>query len=407
MCSVDALEWMVHSGDLSTLRLTLLVSGGDGAYRSTRPARHGITVLDAERTAVQRLTQQVVASLQAGAPALAARWRTDSVRVAPGAPVLDEGTLHSAEIVRALDALARGIGGDSCWQDDLIRAGWALGAEEYRLGASLHAVLKQIDLLEAMTLYALETAAASDDTASAADGIALARRLQRARSLLSLATMKGFTEGYLDEARARYRMLRHDLRNPLGTIRTAVSLMEDETIPAEMRANPRFRAMVTRNASSMDVMIGRRLGDTTTRDEAFSWHIVSIADVVRTVRRDLREEATEAHCDIVCQEDLPTPRTDALGAELILRMVIGAVLREAVAHTEIRVELERTEERSVTLLVRYQAGELRHAECEAGLALAERLGARLGGKVWLDSGVHVTLPISAAGDQGEDIASPR
>ena len=124
---------MVHSREQSTLRLTLLVSGGDRTYRSTRPAKHGITVLDAERTPVQRLTKQVVASLQAGAPALAARWRTDSIRVAPGAPVLDEGTPHSAEIVRALDALARGIAGDSCWQDDLIRAGWALGVRHPNL----------------------------------------------------------------------------------------------------------------------------------------------------------------------------------------------------------------------------------------------------------------------------------
>ena len=361
-------------------------------------------MLDAERTPVQRLTHQVVASLQAGAPALAARWRTDGVRVAPGAPTLDEGTPHSAEIVRALDALARGIAGDSCWQDDLIRAGWTLGAEEYRLGASLHALLKQIDLLEALTLYALETAAADDDTTTAADGIALARRLQRARSLLSLAAMKGFTEGYFAEVRSRYRLLRHDLRNPLGTIRTAVSLMEDETIPAEMRANPRFRAMVKRNATSIDSMIGRRLADTTTRDEAFSWHVVSLADVVRTVRRDLREDATDAHCDIVGQPDLPTLCVDALGAELILRMVIGAVLREAMPHTEIRVELESSEPDVVTLLVRHQAGAQRRGECEAGLALAERLGARLGGRVTkTDEGVHVALPVSTAGNESEDL----
>ena len=363
-------------------------------------------MLEAERTPVQRLTHQVVASLQAGAPALAARWRTDSVRVAPGAPTLDAETPHSAEILRALDALARGIAGDSCWQDDLIRAGWALGSEEYRLGASLHAVVKQIDLLEAMTLYALETAASVDEAATAADGIALARRLQRARSLLSIATVKGFTEGYFDEVRARYRLLRHDLRNPLGTIRTAVSLMEDETIPAEMRANPRFRAMVKRNASSIDTMIGQRLADATTRDVAFSWHMVGLADVVRTVRRDLREDAADAHCDIVWQDELPTLRTDALGAELILRTVISAVLRETVPHTEVRVELESVAAKTVTLLVRHQVGERRRAECEAGVALAERLAARLGGRVAADNDVvRITLPISASGDEGEDIPS--
>jgi signal transduction histidine kinase len=382
------------------------VFAANPSRRSTSVSGNGITVLDAEGTAVQRLTHQVVAALQAGAPALAARWRTDGARVAPGAPVLEAGTAHSAEVVRALDALARGISGDACWQDDLIRAGWALGTEEYRIGASLHALVKQIDLLEAMTLYALETAAAEDDTATAADGIALARRLQRARSLLSLATVKGFTEAYFTDVRARYRLLRHDLRNPLGTIRTAVSLMEDETIPAEMRQNPRFRTMVKRNATSIDAMIGSRLADTTTRDEAFSWHVVSLADVVRTVRRDLREDATEAHCDIVWQQDLPTLRTDALGAELILRTVVGAVLRETVPHTEVRVELERADRETVTLAIRHQAGAQRHAECEAGLTLAERLAVRLGGRVWRDDAVHVVLPISVAGDEREDVAGP-
>jgi signal transduction histidine kinase len=380
------------------------VSAVNASRRLTPVSGNDITVLEAEGTSAQRLTQQVVAALQAGAPALAARWRTDGVRVAPGAPVLDADTPHSAEVVRALDALARGIGGNACWQDDLIRAGWALGTEEYRLGASLHAVVKQIDLLEALTLYALETAAAQDETATAADGIALARRLQRARSLLSLATVKGFTESYFSELRARYRMLRHDLRNPLGTIRTAVSLMEDETIPAEMRANPRFRTMVKRNATTIDAMIGTRLADTTTRDEAFSWHVVSLADVVRTVRRDLREDAAEAHCDIVWQQDLPTLRTDALGAELVLRTVVGAVLRETVPHTEVRVELERADRETVTLLVRHRAAEHRNAGCEAGLTLAERLAARLGGRVWCDEVVHIALPISVAGEEREDVA---
>ena len=182
--------------------------------------------------------------------------------------------------------------------------------------------------------------------------------------------------------------------------------MEDETIPAEMRASPRFRAMVKRNATSIDAMIGQRLADTTTRDEAFSWHMVALTDVVRTVRRDLREDAADAHCDIAWQQELPTLRTDALGAELILRMVIGAVLRETVPHTEVRVELESVAPKMVTLLVRHQVGENRHAECEAGLALAEQLAARLGARVRADNDVvRIVLPISSAGNEGEDIPS--
>ena len=362
-------------------------------------------MLEAERTPVQRLTHQVVSSLQAEAPALAARWRTDGARVAPGAPTMAADTPQSGEIVRALDALARGISGEPCWQDDLIRAGWALGAEEFRLGASLPALLKQLDLMEAMTLYAAETAAAADDTATAADGIAIARRLQRARSLLSLAMLKGFVEEYLDGVRSRYRTLRHDIRNPLGTIKTAVSLMEDETIPADMRANPRFRAMVTRNATSIDAMIGQRLGDGAAREEAFAWHAVPLADVVRTVRRDLREDAAEAHCSVTVDEPLPTVRTDALGAELLLRMVVGAVLRAAAPHTDVGVSFVRQEEGAVVLGVRHEPGCDHVADREAGLALAERLARRMGGRVWQDDLTYIALPTSA--EEGEDVGGAR
>ncbi|NUQ21082.1 MAG: HAMP domain-containing histidine kinase [Gemmatimonadaceae bacterium] len=326
--------------------------------------------------------------------------------MAPGAPTMAADTPQSGEIVRALDALARGISGESCWQDDLIRAGWALGAEEFRLGASLPALLKQLDLMEAMTLYAVETAAARDDTATAADGIAIARRLQRARSLLSLATVKGFVEEYLDGTRARYRSLRHDIRNPLGTIRTAVSLMEDETIPADMRANPRFRAMVKRNATSIDTMVGRRLGDGAAREEAFAWHDVPLADVVRTVRRDLREDAAEAHCGVIIEEPLPTVRTDALGAELLLRMVVAAVLRGAATHSDVTVSLAEQNDRTVVLAVRHEPNGLRSGEREAGLALAERLARKMGARVWEDDLVYIALPVSPA-DEGENIAGAR
>lgn len=347
--------------------------------------------------------------------------------MAPGSPTLEPDAERPTQVVRAVDALARALVADPCWQDDIIRAGWALGAEEHRLGASLHALLKQIDLLEAMALYAIEVSLTSSDAdvpsagvtdlppgaklpaalagegATAADGIALARRLQRARALLSVAAVKGFTEEYLSELRSRYRSLRHDLRNPLGTIRTAVSLMEDETIPADMRANPRFRQMVKRNASSIDLMIGRRLGDESTHEEALSWHEVSLAAITRTIRRDLREDANIAEVDIVADENLPSLRLDAVAAELLLRTVIAAVLREAEPQSQILVALVKRTPQSVVMSVRHDARAPRQTSCERGLLLAAELGERLHGRVWVDDVVYVELPVSAP-EEREEIA---
>lgn len=366
-------------------------------------------MLDTDGAATRRLTTHVASRLQAEASALAARWRVQGRSVAPGSPTLEPDAERPTQVVRAVDALARALVADPCWQDDIIRAGWALGAEEHRLGASLHALLKQIDLLEAMALYAIEmslTGAEPDvpaTGAAAADGIALARRLQRARALLSVAAVKGFTEEYLSELRSRYRSLRHDLRNPLGTIRTAVSLMEDETIPADMRANPRFRQMVKRNASSIDLMIGRRLGDESTHEEALSWHEVSLAAITRTIRRDLREDANTAEVDIVAAGNLPSLRLDAVAAELLLRTVIAAVLREAEPQSQILVSLVKRTPQSVVVSVRHDSRTPREASCERGLLLAAELAERLHARVWVDDVVYVELPVSAP-EEREEIA---
>lgn len=364
-----------------------------------------IRVLKTDRSVARRLNEHLCVALRDEAAALALRWRTQGRAIAPGSPVLEPDAEHATEVLRVIDAIARSLIGDGHWQDDLIRAGWTVGAEEFRLGASLHALLKQLDLLEAMILYAIERAASSPagDGLTSSDGIATARRIQRARSLLSLAAVKGFTEAYLDDVRTRHRLLRHDLRNPLGTIRTAVSLMEDESIPADMRANPRFRTMVKRNASTIDSMIGLRLGDETTHEEAFAWHDVSLADVARAVRRDLREQATDAACEIVVDETLPTLRMDAMGVELVLRAMVSAVLRGAEPQASITIGPAKTDESSVTIAVRID-GSAHAIVLEPELALAEQIAKRIAGRVWIeDAAIHLELPFSAAHER-EDVA---
>jgi signal transduction histidine kinase len=358
-------------------------------------------VLKTENIASRRLNEHFAASLQREAQALATRWRTQGRVVAPGSPMLTTEEEQPGDVMRAIDAIARSLIGDTTWQDDLIRAGWAVGAEELRLGASLHALLRQLDLLEAMILYVVEVAAGAPATEGLAssDGIAAARRIQRARSLLSLAALKGFTEAYLDEVRARYRLLRHDLRNPLGTIRTAVSLMEDESIPADMRANPRFRAMVKRNASTIDSMIGLRLSDETTHEEVFAWHHVSLADVARAVRRDLREDAAEVGCEITIDESLPSLRMDAMGMELVLRAIVSAAIRAASGHSDITIGPAIVGPSTVSLTVRLDSAGGRNID----LTLADQIAKRIAGRAWLDEAIHLELPISVS-HEGEHVA---
>jgi K+-sensing histidine kinase KdpD len=152
----------------------------------------------------------------------------------------------------------------------LVQTGMTVGAAAHRRNTSLHLMLKEVDLLGALVLQAAE-GVATEYSASATghEGLAVARRITDATSQLRLAAATGYTQAMEDELRERYRAIRHNLRNPLGTIKTAVALLTDESVPAETRVSPRVRAMVVRNTRSLDQIIGEALGDAAARLHAF------------------------------------------------------------------------------------------------------------------------------------------
>ena len=296
------------------------------------------------RRTVSLLHQVVADALLRDAAVLGEHWETQARAVAPrppGEPAMAAGAGQGARIVRAVAlAIADGARG----HQELVQAGWDLGAASHGSELSLHYLLKELNLLSAILLYAsersLEAGSATPDAASASAGMAVARRVQRTVSVLTLAASKGFTAGYLAELRARYRLLRHDLRNPLGTIRSAITFMEDETIAPEKRYDPRYRAMVVRNATSMDHLIGRELGEQQTFGPALARQAISLHEIARTVRRDLRDDAEARGCTIELDDALPTRELDPIGAELALRAVIAATIDLAAAGARIIVRLE-------------------------------------------------------------------
>jgi hypothetical protein len=184
---------------------------------------------------------------------------------------------RAERLVRAL--LAAAADGEHR-HESLIRSGAAMGVEAHRRNASLHLMLKEVDLLGAVVLGAAEDVAAEyPATATGCEGLAVARRIAGATSQLRLAAATGYTQAIEDELRERYRAIRHDLRNPLGTIKSAVALLTDESVPAEMRESRRVRTLVVRNTSSLDQMIGEALGDAAARLRAFETSQDAPADV--------------------------------------------------------------------------------------------------------------------------------
>lgn len=302
---------------------------------AARPvAAHYADRLVLETATFTGLRLRVATALGSRANDIAARWDTQSRMVALRDEAIDAGQGVAPALV---SSLASALASDGAMSDDLVALGLAFGVDAFGRGGSLHHALKGLDLLSAMTLYAVELILVDETEATAVDGVHVSRRLQQATSLLSLAATKGYTQAMGEAMRSRFRHLRHDLRNPLGTIKSVLAMMDDETMPAEARSHPRFRAMATRNARSLGDLIADRLSDVEAVVPALLQQSASLRTVACGVRRDLRAEAESRSATIVVDGARVRVMVDAIGLELMLHELLLAALHEAMAGDELSV----------------------------------------------------------------------
>lgn len=352
----------------------------------------------AESRAFTELRTRVAAIIEAQAADIARRWEHQAKSVAlrsPGTGV-EEGGASAIVLVRSL---ASALASDGVTSEDGVALGLAHGVEAFEAGASLHHTLKGLDLLSAMMMYVVENAVSTEGgNGDVADGVRLCRRLQQATSLLTLAATKGYTQAVSDGLRDRFRHLRHDLRNPLGTIKSVLALMDDETVPADARAHPRFRAMAERNARSLDELIVDRLSDAAALLPALSHQRVSLRVIACGVRRDLRAEAEARDATVLVADERVRVCVDAVSLELLLHTLLLAALQESAEGEELSIDFGApTPDRASVVLTRIPA---RAPVADEGartrlVALAGRMGAKL----TFGDGVVVLMPIRRDPDE--------
>ena len=287
------------------------------------------------------LLPHAAATLHAQSGDIAVRWEQQSRTVVPRDPTETSRISDIDVATHVIEAFAASLAAEEATADGVIELGLGFGTSALKCGRSLPHALKTVDLLTAMMLYAIESSLAEWPDAPAAAGIRLSRRLQQVASLFSVAVVKGYTQAVGDVMRERFRHLRHDLRNPLGTIKSVLAMMDDETMPAEARANPRFRAMAKRNARSLSDLIADRLRDGEALVPALVEQTVPLRAVASGVRRDLR---TEMQAGMVRVTIGRSPRAsvviDAVGLELVLREAVLAAVQEASQGDELTIDFD-------------------------------------------------------------------
>ena len=336
------------------------------------------------------------------ADALGAHWQARARAAVPRAP--DQAPTADDRLAgRIVGALATALDDDAQWQDDVMRSGWELGLSAQVAGFTADALLTELELLTAILLYAAERHADALDTPRAvattppSETLAVVRRLHEAVSLLTLAATRGHAHRQEEGVRSHLRSLRHDLRNPIGTIQSAAALMQDETLPAEQRANPRYAQMVVRNAQSLQDLITRGLGEGGAAPASASSRI-ALRDLAAAVRRAVRAEAERAECRIDVDEALPEVRASVGGLELTLRSLLTAAIEALPQGSVVRLaHVPGDGARARVTILSQPPLDDPHAVVSEAARIAEATGARLGvgdGWVWAE--------VQEAGDRSQE-----
>lgn len=344
-----------------------------------------------ETAAFSELRARVAAVVEQQAEDIARRWERQARNVALRDAEADTEVRGGNSAIALVRSVAAALGSDGVTTDGAVALGLAFGVDAFEMGASLHHTLKGLDLLSAMTMYAVENAVASE-SGDVADGVRLCRRLQQATSLLTLAATKGYTQAVSDGLRDRFRHLRHDLRNPLGTIKSVLALMDDESIPADARSHPRFRAMAERNAQSLDALIVDRLSDAAALLPALSHQRVSLRVIACGVRRDLRAEAEATGTAVMVAEGRVRVCVDAVSLELMLHTLLLSALHESEDGDELSIDFgEPTADRATLTLTR-ASGRPPVSDAAAATRLTA-MATRMGSKLVLGEVVVLSVPI--------------
>lgn len=316
-----------------------------------------------------------------------------------------------------------------------------LGVLRYGQKASIHQLLREYEVLGVILQRFV-----SDETLrlglgpEASDALALASRLSRAVHVLLRTTVDTFTAEYADtiarqttQLEGFNRMVSHELRNPLGTLGYAVSLLRRDEIASDPGRRGKIVDMVARNFERMRDLLQKLEQLSHLEKEASdlpTLQRVELDALAAEVARQLAEVAEKRGVEIRIAGKLPVVVVDPARVELVLmNLVSNGIKYRDPDKAERWVEVGAGEGDSIVLWVRdnglgipsgasaslftrfFRAHPERDAELGnegsgLGLSIVHECVEALGGRIRVESDegqgttFFVDLPIASA-DEGE------
>jgi signal transduction histidine kinase len=214
-----------------------------------------------------------------------------------------------------------------------------LGALRYSQRASIHQIMREYRLLDAILLtFVREETESWPGVGGTSEVIDITAGIHQAVSVLQEATVQSFTARYADaiadetqKLESFNRLVSHELRQPIGTIQFALRLLQSGTGGSADPERARLFQLLDRNVGQLVTLTNRLAhlsGLAPTRDNIHT-QVVSLGTVAREVARQLRDMADARGVSLEVDDALASAETfvDVASLELVLINLVSNALK--------------------------------------------------------------------------------
>lgn len=256
------------------------------------------------------------------------------VAIAPGQIFPSEELLNHVPLL--LDGVAdylddQGAGPNS--SAVVLAKSMELGALRHEQGFNAYEILKEHELLGRIIDNSLaEFVADSDIDASPRAVIYCWRRVGESLEAIRQAATTQFLRLWTERVNEREerlrrfnRMVSHELKNRVGAIRGANSLLEEPWLGAAERE--RFQSMIRENTNGLQLVLDNLISLSRLEEDARQQRNVLLPEATAEVVRQLRMTADHRGVEIGVDEALPNVEVDAAAVELCLSNLVSNAIK--------------------------------------------------------------------------------
>lgn len=269
---------------------------------------------------------------------LAARWleRLHALLPVPLTAVFPSASLldHIPDLIEHLaDDIASNADQALVANTAVIAKAQELGELRYGQQASVHQLLREYRLLaEVLSGFIAEKTKGLE--AHAAEAFAASARLHEGVFVLMQTTVDTFVARYAETVKRQTtrlegfnRMVTHELRQPLGTVRSAVDVLKHESAPAEARA--RCIELIETNTRRMASLTTRLLALSSLEVDSLQTQEVELSRLVEDAASQLAETAARQGVELRLAVPPVRLTTDPARVELVLINLISNAIKYA------------------------------------------------------------------------------